>query len=468
MDNEKREFENEAFDNSEDVINDNLKETYEPVAEDVMEAEEEAADSVEEDAEDVFEEVAEKTEEMEILYDDEIEENLYEEIPKKDKKPLFIALGVVLAVVVAVIIYCVCYTNGVGSKNAVNTLPPDEVSQAGEIVKAEKMNIVFENPFISMFEGKAGTKVTAMKVGDFGISDGILSYFVKNEALTHIYGLYQSGKVAEPDSYDWNAVADEETGVTSSELVKIKTIRTVTPIIAMVNEAQKRGVVLTQDELDNIAKGIENIKTQYGDDLDKSLKLAGFDSIEQLEEVQKLQKIYQNSYDAFNQDPASYMKGVKGIEKAMSDDMITAKHILIQFPEGVTSESDDEAKAETLAKAKEVLEKAKAGEDFDKLIEEYNQDPGQPKAGYTFANNGTMVQSFADAAFKTEIGKISDVVETSYGYHIIKRVDRLISFEEYTEFLTKNSKVKVNRAIYDKLVVDLKLSDYFGDLGAAK
>ena len=114
------------------------------------------------------------------------------------------------------------------------------------------------------------------------------------------------------------------------------------------------------------------------------------------------------------------------------------------------------------------MEKAKSGEDFDKLVEEYNEDPGQTKAGYTFANDGTMVQSFADAAFKTEVGKISDIVESLYGYHIIKRVDRVISFEEYSDFISKNSKVKVNRAIYDKLVVDIKLSDYLGDLGAAK
>ncbi len=463
MDNEKREFENKTFDNSEDVINDNVEEIIEPLTE----TEEEVAEAIEE-AEDIFEAETEEIEETEIAYDSEYEENQYEEIPQKDKKPLLVALGIVLAVIVAILIYCVCYTNGVGSKNAVNTLPPDEVSQAGEIVKADKMNIVFENPFISMFEGKAGTKVTAMKVGDFGVSDGVLSYFIKNEALSHLYKLYQSGKVADPDNFDWNGVADEETGVTNAELIKIKTVRTVTPIIAMVSEAQKRGVVLTQEELDTIAKGIENIKTQYGDELEKSLKLAGFDNIEQFEEVQKLQKIYQNSYDAFNQDPASYMKGVKGIEKAISGDKITAKHVLIMFPEGVTADSDDEAKAETLNKAKEVLEKAKAGEDFDKLIEEYNEDPGQTKTGYTFANDGTMVQSFADAAFKTEVGKISDIVETTYGYHIIKRVDRVISFEEYTEFLTKNSKVKVNRAIYDKLVVDLKLSDYLGDLGAAK
>ena len=443
MDNEKREFENEFIDDFEDVINDNVEEIFE-------------------------DEIKSAESETETIYDSGYKENQYEEIPKKDKKPLIIALGAVVAVAFAVLIYCVCYINGVGSKNAVNTLPPDEVSQAGEIVKAEKMNIVFENPFISMFEGKAGTMVTAMKVGNFGISDRVLSYFVKNEALSHIYKLYQSGKVADPDNFDWNAVADEESGVTNAELIKIKTIRKVTPIIAMISEAQKRGVGLTQEDLEMIAKGIESIKTQYGDELDKSLKFAGFENIEQFEEVQKLQKVYQNSYDAFSENSESYMKSIKGVEKAMDDDKITVKHILIMFPEGVTSDSGDEAKSETLNKAKEVLEKAKSGEDFDKLVEEYNEDPGQTKAGYTFANDGTMVQSFADAAFKTEVGKISDIVESLYGYHIIKRVDRVISFEEYSDFISKNSKVKVNRAIYDKLVVDIKLSDYLGDLGAAK
>ena len=73
------------------------------------------------------------------------------------------------------------------------------------------------------------------------------------------------------------------------------------------------------------------------------------------------------------------------------------------------------------AKAQEVLEKAQAGEDFNALMEEYNEDPGEPEEGYYFPT-GVMVQEFEDASFALQDGEISDIVETSYGYHIIKRL----------------------------------------------
>ena len=68
-----------------------------------------------------------------------------------------------------------------------------------------------------------------------------------------------------------------------------------------------------------------------------------------------------------------------------------------------------------------MLEKARAGEDFNALMVEYNEDPGEPEEGYYFPA-GVMVQEFEDASFALKDGEISDIVETSYGYHIIKRL----------------------------------------------
>ena len=69
-----------------------------------------------------------------------------------------------------------------------------------------------------------------------------------------------------------------------------------------------------------------------------------------------------------------------------------------------------------------LLEKAQAGEDFNALMEEYNEDPGEPEEGYYFPT-GVMVQEFEDASFALQDGEISDILETSYGYHIIKCTD---------------------------------------------
>lgn len=95
-------------------------------------------------------------------------------------------------------------------------------------------------------------------------------------------------------------------------------------------------------------------------------------------------------------------------------------HILIAFPQG----ADDKAKAAAKAKADEVLAKAKAKpNDFAALAKQYSQDPGSAANGGDlgfFAKDGTMVKPFEDAAFNLKQDEISSLVETQFGYHILK------------------------------------------------
>jgi parvulin-like peptidyl-prolyl isomerase len=84
--------------------------------------------------------------------------------------------------------------------------------------------------------------------------------------------------------------------------------------------------------------------------------------------------------------------------------------------------------AEKKAKAEDVLNRAKAGEDFAKLANEFSEDPGNKDAkgalqGGFYGNNtkGKMVPAFEEAAMALEPGQITpNLVETDYGYHIIK------------------------------------------------
>lgn len=102
------------------------------------------------------------------------------------------------------------------------------------------------------------------------------------------------------------------------------------------------------------------------------------------------------------------------------------------------------AKAETKAEAQEALDKAKAGEDFDALVTQYNDDTGMQQepyksTGYLVGPNTTSyVEQFQAAAVAlTSIGAISDLVETDYGYHILKKVSEVtpgaVSFEDVKE-----------------------------------
>jgi parvulin-like peptidyl-prolyl isomerase len=100
-----------------------------------------------------------------------------------------------------------------------------------------------------------------------------------------------------------------------------------------------------------------------------------------------------------------------------------ASHILIMSKpaEGTAVRVDKEA----LQKAQDALKEAKAGKDFAELAKKYSDDKGNADKGgdlgpFYFE---TMVPSFSEAAFKLKKGEISDLVQSPYGYHIIKALD---------------------------------------------
>lgn len=124
------------------------------------------------------------------------------------------------------------------------------------------------------------------------------------------------------------------------------------------------------------------------------------------------------------------------INYANAEDYICAKHILIL--------NGDENAKQT---AEELQKRAAAGEDFDKLIELYGKDPGMTvnKNGYYFTK-GEMVEPFEKAAYELKPGEISGVVETTYGYHIIKRCEfnnsDFVSSSAYTDVVNKYASKK--------------------------
>lgn len=97
---------------------------------------------------------------------------------------------------------------------------------------------------------------------------------------------------------------------------------------------------------------------------------------------------------------------------------VRARHILLKVEPTAPAESKEEVRK----KAQEVLERARKGEDFAQLAKEFSEDPGSAADGgdLGFFERGKMVAPFEAVAFSLEPGSISDLVETQFGYHIIK------------------------------------------------
>lgn len=110
----------------------------------------------------------------------------------------------------------------------------------------------------------------------------------------------------------------------------------------------------------------------------------------------------------------------ENISMYTNDEEVKASHILIKT-EGM--DEADKTKAKTDLGG--ILSKVKDGADFSELAKTHSGCPSSAKGGdLGFFTRGRMVKPFSDAAFPMKVGEVSDIVETRFGYHIIKVTDR--------------------------------------------
>jgi peptidyl-prolyl cis-trans isomerase C len=112
----------------------------------------------------------------------------------------------------------------------------------------------------------------------------------------------------------------------------------------------------------------------------------------------------------------------KNPDQFKQPERVHASHILISVPKG----ADAAAKTQARTKAADILKEVKGGKDFAALAKEHSQDPGSAQNGgdLGFFQQGQMVGPFNDVAFALAPGAVSDLVETDFGFHIIKVAEK--------------------------------------------
>jgi len=117
-------------------------------------------------------------------------------------------------------------------------------------------------------------------------------------------------------------------------------------------------------------------------------------------------------------------------------DRVNVRHILIKTSPGSDGKPDPKNVEEARKKAQDLLKQLKGGAKFDELAKQYSEDPGSAKNGGSLGwiIRGQTVPEFEKAAFSLPKGATSDLVQSSYGFHIIRVDDKeeahIKTFEE--------------------------------------
>lgn len=202
----------------------------------------------------------------------------------------------------------------------------------------------------------------------------------------------------------------------------------------VLQEAEKRKIEVDKKEIDQQIDILVKNRFPSRKDFDEFMKKQNF-SLVDLESELKSQIIAERLAEQV-MEGSKIEVGTKEAEeyfKTHQDqynvpELVRARHILVK----------DKKQAD------EVLEQLNAGKDFAELAKTYSEDPGSKGQGgdLGYFSKGQMVPSFEKTAFSLQIGEISSIIQTDYGYHIIKLEDhkkeQRFQFEQVREEVNKD------------------------------
>ncbi len=233
------------------------------------------------------------------------------------------------------------------------------------------------------------------------------------------------------------------------------TINYMTNLEALYQAGVEDKISVTDDEVNTTySKTISTIESYFNMNKDEFLKR--FDLSENYIKDSLKKEMIATKYLQDNSQVSE--KEAKNYYNNNKDDFfeIRASHILISTYDQDGNELSDEQKEEKKDLAEKILKRAENGESFDDLALEYSDDEYTARSGgdLGYFSKGDMDENFEKAVFSLENKEIyPKVVETSYGYHIIKKTgEKYVDFDEEKDSLIKTlSNNKQNTLLQDAL-----------------
>ena len=273
--------------------------------------------------------------------------------------------------------------------------------------------------------------------------------FLMSQYVASIYsnqGLEQAEKAQKDAVLDSQAAED---GSTYRELIYKQAADTLIMLTLFSEKGKEKGIDYTDEKLKEVIEtsGITEQKQLFVE----QFKLTP----ESIDEHLRKQYIYSDYMEQYVSKEGRMNPDDETLKTFFNDNFLKAKHILKLTTDEQTGQPlDDKKKSEAKAKIDALLKDARSGADFDKLVADESQDPGsqsQPE-GYVFTE-GEMVTEFYEGTKALKIDGISDVIETSYGYHVIKRL--ALSDEDFTANKEKTLSYYQNKE-FEKIIEETK------------
>ena len=231
-------------------------------------------------------------------------------------------------------------------------------------------------------------------------------------------------------------------------------------------QIEKRKIVVAEKDIDaEIDKILEQQSLNRADF--ESLLAASGQNIEQIKTRIRSGLGYQKLMDAEFADKTDFNDASakeyydENTKEFTQPEQVRASHILMGTRQTDPNADPNQIKVAAKAKADELLKQIKQGADFAELAKANSDCPSAKDGGdLEFFARGQMVKPFEDAAFAMKPGQISDVVETPFGFHIIKVTDRkeagTVSFEEAKEKILEKLKAEKQQDLIMEFIESLK------------